>query len=155
MANLQTLEVPIKGMDCAECTQHVQHAISKLDGVKSVDVLLATEKAIIKLDPEKVDMSAIRKAVASAGEYSVPETTPLPLAKPAGNFNRQLMILLAIVFGIVLSIVIAGEWLGMFKFLDELVPFPIGVVIVIAGGWQIYRNVIRATFKRKIIAHTL
>jgi Cd2+/Zn2+-exporting ATPase/Cu+-exporting ATPase len=155
MANLQTLEVPIKGMDCAECTQHVQHAISKLDGVKSVDVLLATEKAIIKLDPEKVDMSAIRKAVASAGEYSVPETTPLPLAKPAGNFNRQLMILLAIVFGIVLSIVIAGEWLCMFKFLDELVPFPIGVVIVIAGGWQIYRNVIRATFKRKIIAHTL
>ena len=30
MANLQTLEIPISGMDCAECTQHVQHAIEKL-----------------------------------------------------------------------------------------------------------------------------
>ena len=73
MAKLQTLEVPIRGMDCAECTQHVGHAISKLDGVQSVDVLLGAEKAIIQLDPDKVDMPAIRKAVASAGdEYSVP-----------------------------------------------------------------------------------
>ena len=155
MANLQTLEIPIKGMDCAECTQHVQHAISKLDGVKSVNVFLGTEKAIIQMDSNKVDMSAIQKAVASAGDYSVLETMPLPSALPAGNFNRQLMTLLAIVFGVVLSIVVAGEWLGVFKLLDKLVPFPIGVAIVILGGWPIYRNVIRATLKRKIISHTL
>ncbi|MBM3178758.1 MAG: cation-translocating P-type ATPase [Chloroflexi bacterium] len=152
---MQTLEVPIEGMDCAECTQHVQHAISKLDGVKSVDVLLATEKAIIKLDPDKVDMPAIREAVASTGEYSVPETAPLPQTQPAANFNRQLMTLLAIVFGVVLSIVIAGEWLGMFKFLENLVPFQIGIAIVIAGGWPIFRNVIHATLKRQITSHTL
>lgn len=156
MANMQTLEVPIKGMDCAECTQHVQHAISKLDGVKLVDVLLSAEKAIIQLDPEKVDMPSIRKAVESAGEYSVPESTAVVSAVPqAGNFNRQLMTLLAIVFGVVLSIVILGEWLGMFKFLAELVPFPIGVLIVIAGGLPIYRNVVRATMRRQIISHTL
>jgi Cu+-exporting ATPase len=156
MADIQTLEVPIKGMDCAECTQHVQHAISKLDGVKSVDVLLAAEKAIIQLDPDKVGMPAIRKAVASAGdEYSVPEVNEIPHVQPMGDFNRQLTTLLITVFGIVLSIVVAGEWLGLFKFLDTLIPFPIGVAIVIAGGWPIFRNVIRATFKRQIISHTL
>lgn len=156
MANMQTLEVPIKGMDCAECTQHVQHAIAKLDGVKLVDVLLSAEKAIIQLDPEKVDRPSIRKAVESAGEYSVPESTAVVPAVPqAGNFNRQLMTLLAIVFGVVLSIVILGEWLGMFKFFAEHVPFPIGVLIVIAGGLPIYRNVIRATMRRQIISHTL
>lgn len=155
MANIQTLEVPIKGMDCAECTQHVQHAISKLDGVKSVDVLLATEKAVIRLDPDKVDMPAIRKAVASTGEYSVPETVSPPRASYIQDFNRQLMIVLALVFGVVLSIVIAGEWLGLFKFLEELVPFPIGVLIVAAGGLPIYRNVIRAALKRQVISHTL
>ena len=68
MTDLKALEVPIRGMDCAECTQHVQQAISRLDGIKSVDVLLAAEKAIIQLDPAKVDLQAIRKAVASAGE---------------------------------------------------------------------------------------
>ena len=156
MANIQTLEVPIKGMDCAECTQHVQHAISKLDGVKSVDVLLAAEKAIIRLDPEKVDMPAIRRAVASAGdEYSVPETVEAASALPIGDFNRRLMTVLAIVFSIVLTIVVAGEWLGLFKFLDTLIPFPIGVAIVIAGGWPVFRNVIQATLKRQIISHTL
>lgn len=155
MANLYTLEVPIKGMDCAECTQHVQHAISNLDGVKSVDVLLAAEKAIIRLDSDKVDMPAIRKAVASAGEYSVPETVPLPSVQPMGDFNRRLIILLVVVFGIVLSIVVAGEWLGLFKYLDNLIAFPVGVLIVILGGLPIFRNVIRATLKRQIISHTL
>lgn len=155
MANIQTLEVPIKGMDCTECTQHVQHAISKLEGVKSVDVLLATEKAIIKLDPDKVNMTAIRKAVSSAGEYSVPESVPSPSAPPTGDFNRQLMKLLALVFGMVLSVVVAGEWLGLFRSLDKLVPFPIGLVIVIVGGLPVFRNVVRATLRRQIISHTL
>lgn len=155
MENLQTLEIPIKGMDCTECTQHVHHAISKLDGVKSVNVLLASEKAIIQLNPEKVDMPAIRKAVASAGRYSVPETFPVPSAQPMGDFNRRLVILLGIVFTIVLSIVIAGEWLGLFKFLENIIPFYIGVLIVIAGGFPIFRNVIRATLNKQVISHTL
>lgn len=156
MADIQTLEVPIRGMDCVECTQHVGQAISKLDGVKSVDVLLAAEKAIIQLDPAKVDMPAIRKAVASAGdEYSVPETVEVASPLPIGDFNRQLMILLTIVFTVVLSIVIVGEWLGLFELLASLIPFPIGVVIVIVAGWHVFRNVLRATFKRQIISHTL
>ena len=156
MANLKTLEVPIRGMDCVECTQHVQQAISKLDGVTSVDVLLAAEKAIIQLDPTKVDMPAIRKAVASAGdEYSVPETVEVASRLPIGDFNRQLMTMLAIVFSIVLSIVIVGEWLGLFDILASFIPFPIGVAIAILAGWPIFKNVIQATIRRQIISHTL
>lgn len=155
MANLKTIEVPIKGMDCAECTQHVQHAISRLDGIKSVDVLLAAEKAIIQLDPAKVELPAIRAAVASAGEYSVPEIAETRPAEHLSDFNRQLMRLLALVFAIVLSIVIAGEWLGLFKLLETYIPFPLGLVIVALGGWPVFRNVIRATLKRQIISHTL
>ena len=156
MANLKILEVPIRGMDCVECTQHVQQAISKLDGVTSVDVLLAAEKAIIQLDPTKVDMPAIRKAVAGAGdEYSVPETVEAASRLPIGDFNRQLMTMLAIVFSIVLSIVIVGEWLGFFDILASFIPFPIGVAIVILGGWPVFKNVIRATIRRQIISHTL
>lgn len=65
------IEVPIKGMDCAECAQHVQHAIAGVPGVESVNVLLATEKAVVALDPVRADLSAIRRAVEGAG-YSVP-----------------------------------------------------------------------------------
>lgn len=142
-------------MDCAECTEHVQHAIKRLSGVQSVAVLLASEKAIITLDPGKVDMPAIRQAVASSGEYYVPETTGMAAAPALGDFNRQLMRLLGVVFSVVLLIVIAGEWLGVFRLLDRYIPFPIGVAIVIAAGWSVFRNVIRATLKRQIISHTL
>ena len=155
MAKIQTLEVPIKGMDCAECTRYIQHAIAKLPGVESVNVFLSSEKAVIRLDPALVDLPVLRKAVESVGDYTVPETTA-PLTAPlAGGFHRRLVILLAAVFSVVLSIVVVGQWLGAFKALGELVPFPAGVAIVVACGWPVFRSVIRATLKRQITSHTL
>jgi len=155
MAKSHTLEVPIQGMDCAECTHHVQHALAQLSGVASVHVLLSSEKAVLHLDPDKVDMPAIRKAVASAGNYSVPDTAPAPSVPPTGALTRRLGVVLTGVFVVVLAIVVVGEWLGAFQRLEALVPFPLGVAIVMAGGWPIFRNVIQATLKRHILAHTL
>ncbi len=154
MAN-QTLEIPISGMDCAECTQHVQHAIEKLTGVQSVNVFLATEKAIVKLDPAKVDLTAIRTAVQGAG-YDVPASSAPPVAPVStDDFNRRLTLLLISVFAIILSVVIFGEGLGWFDFLNERIPFLLGLAIVIAGGYPVFMNVIRATLKRQVISHTL
>lgn len=155
MANPQTLEIPISGMDCAECTQHVQHAIEKLPGVQSVNVFLGTEKAVVKLDPAQVDMPAIRTAVQGAG-YDVPSSDSTKVDPVSmGDFNRRLTVLLVSVFAIILSVVIFGEGLGLFDFLNDLIPFPLGVVIVMAGGYPVFMNVIRATLKRQIISHTL
>ena len=155
MANTKTLEVPISGMDCAECTRHVQHAIERLPGVQSVNVFLGTEKAVVKLDPAQVDMPAIRTAVQGAG-YDVPASDS-PKAEPVsmGDFNRRLTILLVGVFAIILSVVIFGEGLGLFDFLNDRVPFLLGLVLVLAGGYPVFMNVIRATLKRQIISHTL
>ena len=166
MANLQTLEIPISGMDCAECTQHVQHAIEKLNGVESVNVFLATEKAILRLDPSQVGMSAIRTAVQGAG-YDIPVAEPpmlAPLSRDEAStqlqhssqdFNRRLTVLLVSVFAIILSAVIFGEGLGFFDFLNQRIPFLLGLTLVIAGGYPVFRNVIRATLRRQIISHTL
>ena len=155
MNEIQTLEIPISGMDCAECTQHVQHAIGKLPGVQSVNVFLGTEKAVINLDPTRVDLPTIRAAVQGAG-YDVPESSS-PQSAPAsmGDFNRRLTVLLVSVFAIILSVVIFGEGLGLFDFLNDRVPFLLGMAFVIAGGYPVFLNVIRATFKRQIISHTL
>src|SRR3990172_9600381 len=119
MADLQTLEVPIKGMDCAECTQHVQHAIEKLPGVQSVNVFLATEKAIVKLNPAQVTMPHIRAAVKNAGYEVHASDSPQPAPVSMGNFNRRLTILLVSVFTIILSVVIFGEGMGLFDFLND------------------------------------
>ena len=54
MAEIRTIEIPIEGMDCADCTRHVNRAISGLDGVQAVEVYLTTEKAVVQLDPQQV-----------------------------------------------------------------------------------------------------
>ena len=56
---------------------------------------------------------------------------------------------------LVLFVVVVGEWLGLFETITTRVPFALGVLIVLVGGYPIFRNVIRATLKRQIISHTL
>lgn len=156
MDRIQTVEIPVAGMDCAECTQHVHHAISKLGGVQKVDVFLSSEKAVVQLDPSRVKMSDIRKAVQAAG-YSVPaghgETQSSRAA--LGEFTRRIFTALGLAFGAVILLVVAGEWLGLLEGLTGLIPFPIGAALVFLGGAPIFLNVIRAALKGQIIAHTL
>jgi Cd2+/Zn2+-exporting ATPase/Cu+-exporting ATPase len=154
----ETVEVPVAGMDCAGCTKSVQQALTALPGVQSADVLLSSEKAIIRLDPLQVDLPAIRTAVEGAG-YRVPEPkaaeqSPATRAGEQG-FTRAVFGLLGVVFGAVLFIVVVGEWLGLFEALTDRVPFPIGVAIVLAFGYPVFRNVIEAALRRQVIAHTV
>ena len=153
MPKTQTLELPIAGMDCADCVRHVQHAIAGVPGVASVEVYLASEKAVVRLDPTLAELPAIRQAVKEAG-YAVPDdaasTTP-----SLGDFTRRVMTLLAIVFGVVVFVIVAGEWLGLFEQFTDRVPFWIGLLVVLAGGGPVFYNVVRAALKGQIISHTL
>ncbi len=112
MDNLQIIEVPVAGMDCAECTNHVRHALEKIPGVQSVDVMLSSEKAIIRAEPGKVEMSQIRSAVVSAG-YTVPE--PINGKQSTGeSFSRRVFTIFALITGALLFVIVVGEWLGLF-----------------------------------------
>ena len=155
MPRIETLDIPVTGMDCAECTQHVQHAIAALPGVASVNVFLAAEKATVRFDPTLVDLSALRKAVEGAG-YAVPVAeSPGPAPSPLANFTRPVLTVFGIVFGAVLFIVVAGEWLGLFEKITERVPWPVGLAIVLVGGYPVFRNVIRAALRRQVTSHAL
>jgi Cu+-exporting ATPase len=155
MTKLQTLEIPIAGMDCAECTQHVQQAIEKLPGVHSVQVFLGAEKALVRLDLNRVGLPDIRAAVRAAG-YDVPASDSLqPAPVSMDGINRRLTLLLGGVFALILSAVVFGEFLGWFDFLNEHVPFPLGLMLVLAGGFPVFVNVLRAGLRRQITSHTL
>ncbi len=156
MAEIDTIEVPIEGMDCAECTLHVQRAIAGLPGIQGVDVFLASEKAVVRLDPSQVSMPSIQHAVEKAG-YSV-------RAAPDGNadqlaaqkdFTRPVLALLGVVFGAVLFVVVVGEWLGLFEAITTRVPWPVGVVVVLVAGYPVFIKVGRAALNRQILSHTL
>src|SRR5216683_1215905 len=158
MARTQ-LEVPVHGMDCAECTVHVQHALAALPGVDDVRVLLSSEKAILQIDSEHIDLPAIRKAVEAAG-YTVPLSSSAregaqPASRSLSAFTRPLLTLFGLIFGAVLLVVIVGEWLGLFERVTDVVPWYIGWGLVLLAGYPIFWNVIKAALRRQVIAHTL
>jgi Cd2+/Zn2+-exporting ATPase/Cu+-exporting ATPase len=159
-----TLEVPIAGMDCADCTRHVQHAIAALPGVATVEVFLGSEKAVVRLDPARVGLEELRGAVQAAG-YSVPvlpagtspdrAQPPAPAAASYVALARRLGVLLGLAFGLVLLVVVVGEWFGLLDRLTERVPFSVGLASVLIAGWPIFRQVLRAAWRRQVIAHSL
>jgi Cd2+/Zn2+-exporting ATPase/Cu+-exporting ATPase len=150
-----TLEVPIQGMDCADCTRHVQHAIASLPGVDSVEVFLGSEKAIIQHHLGEVDITAIRKAVAEAG-YTVPEESSDQSLTPSPNaIARPILTLLGIIFGMVLFVVVIGEGLGLFSAITNRIPWLLSLAIIFLIGYPVFYKVARAAFKGQVIAHTL
>ena len=54
-----------------------------------------------------------------------------------------------------LFVVVVGEWLGLFETLTARVPWPVGLAAVLVAGYPVFRNVVRATLKGQVIAHTL
>ncbi len=149
---MKTIELPVEGMDCAECARHVARALEQVPGVCRVEVLLAAQKAVLELDPTRPpEPDALRRAVEAAG-YRVPcPEAPAPNAPPA----RRIAGLLAFLFGAVLTVVVLGEWLGLFERLTEQVPLPVGVALVGWLGYPVFRRVVQALLRGRIVAHTL
>ena len=59
--------IPIGGMTCASCVKAVERAVKKIDGVKNIQVNLATEKASISYESGKVKLYEIKGAIEKAG----------------------------------------------------------------------------------------
>jgi Cu+-exporting ATPase len=59
--------IPIGGMTCAACAKRIEKAVGKVEGVLSVSVNFATEKATIAYDPRQAKLSSIRAAIEDAG----------------------------------------------------------------------------------------
>ncbi len=154
-AGSRTIEVPIKGMDCAGCASTVKQAIAGVPGVESVDVLLSAEKAVIQLDYENIGLKTIRQAVERAG-YTIPEMRNADTALTVNNdFSKAALNLFGLVFGIVLLVVVAGEGLGLFEAVTSNIPPVIGYALVLIAAYPTFKNVVRAARNRQIISHTL
>jgi Cu+-exporting ATPase len=77
MSELITLELPIGGMTCASCAGRVERALNKIEGVKQVNVNLASERAHVEL-LRRIDPAQLVEAVTKAGyEASLPDA-PAP-----------------------------------------------------------------------------
>ena len=61
----------IRGMSCAACSQRVERVLKNLDGISQASVNLATEKAAVTYDSQKLRISVICDAIKRAGYEAV------------------------------------------------------------------------------------
>jgi len=154
---MKTLDVKIKGMDCADCTAHVKKAIQSVPDVEFVDVFLGAEKARITYNWTPPDLKLVETAVKSAGyEAVINDMGDSQASQPKGQISaNKFLIAFGLIIGLVLFVTVTGEWLGFFDQVSNIVPWYIWLSAVIAGGWPIFMNVARAAVKGQIISHSL
>ncbi len=63
----EKLILPVEGMTCASCVARVEKTIAKFDGIKKVNVNLATEKASFEYDPSIVDLNKLAETIEDIG----------------------------------------------------------------------------------------
>ena len=62
-----TSVIPIKGMTCAVCAGAIERGLSDAKGIQEVVVNLATEKATVTYDSQKIHLSEIREIIRRLG----------------------------------------------------------------------------------------
>lgn len=143
-------------MDCAGCVRTVESALCAVDGVESVEVLLSAEKAKVNTKNGSADRKELKKAVEDAG-YRVPDdgTDIAGSEKQTEDLAKRSFRLFGLVFGGILLVVVAGEWLGLFQAVTENIPFWAGAIFVLATGYPVFRQVVVAALKKQVTPHAL
>jgi P-type Cu+ transporter len=81
-------ELSVTGMTCAACSARVERALSKVDGVLSASVNLATERATLRYLPDVAPVSRLTDAIRDAG-YDVLEQAERQSRSDAERERRE------------------------------------------------------------------
>ncbi len=69
------LTLPVVGMTCASCVNRIERFLNRADGVTESSVNLATERATVRFDPDRIDRSGIAAVIQAAGYDVAREAT--------------------------------------------------------------------------------
>jgi len=71
---MKTISPKIKGMHCASCASIITSRITALPGVKKIEVNVATEKASLSFDEQKISLDRINKEINKLGYRLIDST---------------------------------------------------------------------------------
>ena len=143
------LQLDIEGMTCASCSAAIERTVRKQNGVESISVNLATNKASLVYDPSLIKLSQIKLAVEKAG-YKASEAKiedDADQKRHEAAFKRMTInLIIAVVFALPLLYLAMGhmiegvklplpEWLvpHMHPLTFALTQMMLTIVIVITG----------------------
>jgi len=157
------VELPITGMTCANCVRNVERALKKVDGVLSVNVNLATEKATVEYVPSLAGLNALKEAVEDAG-YGVIELEGEMRAEDVEAQARQeeirrqrRLLIVGLVFTIPTFLLSMGTDLGFLPdfALRKYILLALATPVQFYVGWQFYRGTWKSLKQRTAGMDTL
>ncbi|MCU7648960.1 heavy metal translocating P-type ATPase [Pseudomonas piscis] len=136
---VQSLELSIGGMTCATCAGRVERALSKVAGVRSASVNLATERAHLELLGQ-VDPALLIEAVTKAGyRASLWQAEQRHDADPQHQLRRERWSLaLAILLALPLVLPMLVEPLGLHWMLPAWAQFALATPVQFIFGARFY-----------------
>jgi Cu+-exporting ATPase len=95
-ARTKKIIIPVTGMTCASCSVTVEKALSQLDGVSGAFVNLASEKASVEYDPNKLSAKTLAATISDTGygvalEKKTFGVTGMSCASCAANIEKALV----------------------------------------------------------------
>ncbi|MGB5884051.1 MAG: heavy metal translocating P-type ATPase [Desulfobulbales bacterium] len=115
-----SLDLAIKGMTCASCSARIEKVVSGLDGVRTMQVNLATETGATVFDPSMISKRRIMETIAGLGFTAEPlaEQNENLLVKQQRETREKLArmkkeLIPAFVFAFTLLVLSMGEMLGL------------------------------------------
>ena len=91
----KSIALMVSGIVCAACTWLIETRLSKIEGISQVSVNQSTSRAVVRWDPEKVELSDILKTISSLGYQAQPYDQSLKeeyLVKEKKRFLQRLAI---------------------------------------------------------------
>ncbi|OGN07955.1 MAG: copper-translocating P-type ATPase [Candidatus Yanofskybacteria bacterium RIFCSPHIGHO2_02_FULL_39_10] len=153
---------PIKGMHCASCVLVLEKSLKEVVGVSSANVNLATEKATVEYDSEKVSDKELESAVANVGykaliQEEMQSEDKEKARKLAELSALKIKVVWSLVFG---GLVLWGSFPGLRDFSPKILQnfwfqLILATPVQFWAGWEFYRGTITSLRHRTANMDTL
>lgn len=148
----QRLELTVPELDCADEARQIEAALGRVDGVVAVQTAIGARRVIVSFDPAAMRPRVLEETIRGLG-ITVSDT-PRPVKR-----QRSLADTLGWTFVSIVALLtlagLAAERLGIVDVVVERIPAWLAVAAVLAGGYPIFGNVIRALRRRAVTSHAL
>jgi len=151
-----TLQMKIGGLHCSFCTQTIERALGRLDGVGRVNVSLAHEEALVAYDAERVSPLQLRDTLRDLG-YTVRDPRKvLSFEEQEAELQTERIRLASAAVGSVLAF-----WLMVVMWTHHAFPLMpwlmlgLAAEVIFVAGWPIVRMAFASVRRRILNQHVL
>lgn len=153
-----SVDLDIGGMSCASCVRRVEKALSSVEGVKTANVNMATNRAHVEMLRGLTTIVQLQNAVEKAGYSAAPvnrEKNDNHRANETDKLARSLIIALILTIP-VFVIEMGGHIIPSFhhwimvtigEFPSRLIQFILTTLVLFGPGWRFFKSGIPSLFR--------